>query len=194
MTHPDIDIETLWQSQAPVVDSDAVLNHIRSEMRAQRLLDIAYAAVIGLSLVLTGYFELAGAYRFPWLLFGAVAASGVAFTWWRIRQRTRLPETASLAPKAMLRFALRQARTTYQVAQGLYTVLPLGLAAGYVAGPLFSSVDNEFVRPLWLKLLMFVATAALFTIVIVAGVRMARAARQRLTTLEQRLVDFDDYV
>jgi len=100
MTHPDIDIETLWQSQAPVVDSDAVLNHIRSEMRAQRLLDIAYAAVIGLSLVLTGYFELAGAYRFPRLLFGAVAASGVAFAWWRIRQRTRLPETASLAPKA----------------------------------------------------------------------------------------------
>lgn len=191
MTGKDIDIDALWRSQRPAVNTADILRHIDAGKRAQRLLDASYAAVIVLSLTLTGYLELAGAFRFPWILFGLVAVSAAGYVFRRIADARRLPETASLPPRPMLEFALRQAKLTFRVARALYTVLPAGVIAGYLAGPLLTDSSSEFGRPFWLKLLMVGSAALVLGIVVVAGWRIARAASRRIEVLRDRLDQFD---
>lgn len=184
-------LKDLWTSEAVRASTDDILALAEESDRQQRRARFAHYIVYAVAILVTCYLEIQGSFRMPGALFVFLIGS-VIWGEWRRRQREKMSNSIGLeTPESAVIRAIAETRHTLKSSRMLYAGLPIGVLAGFLAGPLLSRRQASSNTADWIDVLIIVSAVVLIIASVLFGVRLARKCQERLTILNSRRKDLE---
>ncbi len=183
MTFDVNDMGRLWQSDAPIIDTDALIARLqRHNTRLRRLNQISFATCIFLTAI-TLILELGGQMPTGGLLSLGCAAF-LVFSWWKYRRdKARLIAAYSEEPDKLMPFLIKRTKAARNLGRYYYITPWPSVLFGYFWSALSpdtseASVNMAVIYPFVAIGLLAMAGLTVF------GLRLARQKTRELKELE----------
>ncbi|MEL6663734.1 MAG: hypothetical protein AAFR33_12110 [Pseudomonadota bacterium] len=178
------DLSHLWQSQAPVVDTEQLVARLkRHNRRLRRLNQFSFATCIFM-VAITLVLELGG--RLP--TGGLLSLGGSAlliFSWWKYRRdKARLMAAYSEEPDKLLPFLIQRTKAARNLGRYYYTTPGPSILFGYFWARFTPDRAEADVNYALLYPFVAIGLAAMITLT-VYGLKLARQKTRELAELQQ---------